>query len=29
VKDALSIVKEGRGTEFEPGLFDSFVGILS
>lgn len=29
VKEALSIMKEGRGTEFEPRLFDSFVGILS
>jgi len=25
----LSIMREGRGTEFEPGLFDNFVGILS
>jgi putative nucleotidyltransferase with HDIG domain len=25
----LSIMKEGRGTEFEPRLFDDFVGILS
>jgi putative nucleotidyltransferase with HDIG domain len=25
----LSIMKEGRGTEFEPGLFDNFVEILS
>ena len=25
----LSIMKEGRGTEFEPRLFDGFVGILS
>jgi HD-GYP domain-containing protein (c-di-GMP phosphodiesterase class II) len=25
----LSIMKEGRGTEFEPRLFDSFVEILS
>ena len=29
VKEALSIMKEGRGTEFEPRLFDSFVGVLS
>jgi putative nucleotidyltransferase with HDIG domain len=28
-EQALSIMKEGRGTEFEPRLFDSFVGILS
>jgi putative nucleotidyltransferase with HDIG domain len=27
--EALSIMKQGRGTEFEPGLFDRFVGILS
>jgi len=25
----LSIMKEGRGTEFEPRLFDSFVEVLS
>jgi len=25
----LSIMKEGRGTEFEPRLFDGFVGILT
>ena len=25
----LSIMNEGRGTEFEPGLFDNFVEILS
>jgi len=25
----LSIMREGRGTEFEPRLFDSFVATLS
>ena len=29
VEQALSIMKEGRGTEFEPRLFDSFVEVLS
>jgi putative nucleotidyltransferase with HDIG domain len=29
VDRALSIMKEGRGTEFEPRLFDGFVEILS
>ena len=29
VGQALSIMKEGRGTEFEPSLFDRFVEILS
>jgi putative two-component system response regulator len=29
VEQALSIMRAGRGTEFEPRLFDSFVEILS
>jgi putative nucleotidyltransferase with HDIG domain len=29
VEQALSIMKAGRGTEFEPRLFDAFVDILS
>jgi putative nucleotidyltransferase with HDIG domain len=29
LETTLSIMKEGRGTEFEPRLFDSFVEILS
>ncbi|HLO27415.1 MAG TPA: HD domain-containing phosphohydrolase, partial [Geobacteraceae bacterium] len=29
VGQALAIMKEGRGTEFEPRLFDRFVEILS
>jgi putative nucleotidyltransferase with HDIG domain len=29
VKETLEIMNGGRGTEFEPRLFDSFVGVLS
>jgi putative two-component system response regulator len=29
LEKTLSIMEEGRGTEFEPRLFDNFVEILS